>query len=615
MESDLAFELEIASAVAEAIGSPRALGVMLLVKYQEWAQLLDLVCDHRDYQDAGTFADDYLITELLKKSMNLPTGIDTAAVATSAFFEAEAGNAQTNERFSITDAVDHPEWWWRAEKYLRRILGPLDQRAFDQIENLAAHGPGSAVGLVGDVVPSTKYDSRPTVTERLASFARSLMPESWWDYHSIGPGPRVVQGNRFFTVLKNAKTDRGCAKGPILNVWIQKGIGAYIMLRLVLFGIDLRDQTWNRVLAEMARLWQLATIDLKQASDYTASVPTLQLLPDRWGHLLDLVREHVTEVPAENGTWRPVLLQKFCAMGNGFTFALQSAIFLSVVRAVVPPAEHSLTSVFGDDIICPQRYAGEVCTALEYLGFKVNLSKTCLAGSFFESCGTDWFHDQNVRPFYLRRARSKDSDLLEHAGADSAPYDGIPYPLQVANALRLWAQRRAKIDGHTGCDARFLPIWRDLVAKTPKFWRRPVPVEFGDSGFIVSYDEASDRVWTTKIKPFIGLTSRFGPWADVTGWDGFAISHVVLSPITVDRRSYGVVLANIARPPQEEQRLVRWRLGGPMVPVNEIPEDDDAPSYGLEPVRGQYGRPVAKWSAHVGWTEGFDWVQPNRDRD
>lgn len=577
LESDVKFELDFTLAIAEIVDSPRSLCVALLVKYHEWDQLLSLECRPSDYKDVGNFADDYLVTSLLQKSAVLPTGIDTKAVAQSAFYEAELHNLATNERFSMVSAVDHPDWWWRYQKYLRRLLGNLTTRDLERIVDSARHGPGSVVGLVGENVPSAKYDMISTVTEELKPFAESIMGDSWWDYHSLGPRLRTARGNKFFTVPKNAKTDRGCAKGPSVNVFLQLGIGEHIVRRLSYFGVDLKDQRVNQFLASMAWDWNLCTIDLRQASDLTAVVPTEQALSDRWCHLLGLARERYTEIEDHRGNRTLIALQKYCAMGNGFTFALQSAIFISVVRAFVPYELHWATSVFGDDIVCPRQYAPEVIAALEYLGFKVNHNKTCLAGAFYESCGTDWFQGQNVRPFFLRRE----------------PGSKIPYEVQAANALRLWSHRRAALAGVNGCDDRFKSLWERLRLATPGTWRKPVPLTLGDSGIIASLCETTLPNWTAKPVPLIGRAGLFSG-VDVTGWEGVAVKHVILAPKFRDRRTYGVLLSALSRTTSAP--------GG-------LPCKGEATaSYGREPVRGLFGAAVTKWAIVPDWPDGIDWT-------
>lgn len=606
--SDRQIELNCTLAVAEAIGSPRALTVSLLAQAGEWEQLLELECRPGDYEDVGNFADDYLITKILSKSSNLPLNIDVEAKARSAFYEAEAYNRATNERFSMTDAVDHPDWWWRCQKYLRRIMGPLDRKALDEVENLMRHGTGSVVGMHDELVPSKKYDMLPTVNEGLSDLADAIMGPTWTEYRSLGKPPVVVEGNQFFTVPKDAKTLRGCAKGPSLSVYAQMGFGRYLVKRLKHFGCDLHDQGFNQFLASRAQEWGLATLDLKTASELGALVPYNMLMSDQWANALGRIREEATIMPPVYGDdgsvvegRRVVRLAKYSAMGNGFTFPLQTAVFISVVRSVVPPVEHGLTCAYGDDLILPQRYASAVIEALEYLGFKVNHKKSCLAGNFFESCGTDWFNGQNVRPFFLRRTPESD---------DMPSRSGIPYHVQIGNRLREWSRRRNQMVGKEGCDARFEDLWKRLVADSPRAWRKPVPMGVGDSGFVTSFGEACAPGWCSKgLRPLIeaGPNTKLSD-VHVYGWEGIAYECMKVRPVRVDRRTYGVLLASLAGMPVRVPKCFPASERADTQCVDDWTKLSDQASLGEEPVRGLFGKPTSRWAITPVWPDGIDWV-------
>lgn len=605
-EPDFQFELNFTRNLARAIDSARSLTVFLLIENEEWDQLLGLKIEWRDYQDAGTFADDYLITSILKKSVNIPLILDRKLEAYLGFFESEHTNRLTNERFSITSAVDHPEWWWRCEKYLRKMMGPLDKTQLDRIISLAKHGPGAVVGLGRSVrVPSSKFDIRPTVTSRLAPFLNSLMGPTWTDYHTLGGGPTICDSNRLSTALKNAMTDRSTCTGVHMNVFGQLGAGRHLAERLKLFGIDIRDQGLNQWLSSKAEEWRLATIDLSNASNTMAKVPILQLVSDRWGHLLSILREEFVSSDLLGMTGkRQYELEMLCAMGNGYTFPLETMLFLSVVRAIVPPKLHWCTSVYGDDIICPQEYATDVITALEYLGFSANTSKSCLAGSFFESCGTDWLFGHNVRPFYLRR--TEDDETVDVQTPDGFR---IPYPVQAGNALRLWSKRRAAIDGKDGCDVRFEPLWRALVDQVPRDWQMPVPPSLGDSGLVCSFSETHTIKWNVRPKDL--RTVDVFQKTVLSGWEGYAVKHMVLSPVKADQKSFGVVLSNVghATPMTALELVRRWRVDR-VTALQIRTEVDNAleATLGAEPVRGLFGRPRARWAFIQYWPDGLSWV-------
>jgi len=57
--------------------------------------------------------------------------------------------------------------------------------------------------------------------------------------------------------------------------------------------------------------------------------------------------------------------------------------------------------VYGDDIAVRQSSALLLIETLKFCGFRTNVDKTFIHGPFRESCGADFFHGKNVRPFVL----------------------------------------------------------------------------------------------------------------------------------------------------------------------------------------------------------------------
>jgi hypothetical protein len=206
------------------------------------------------------------------------------------------------------------------------------------------------------------------------------------------------------------------------------------------------------------------------ASDLTAINAVQFLLPKRWWELMSLARCTYTKV---KGQW--VRLEKFSSMGNGYTFELETLIFLGVILAVMQE-DHlpENVGVYGDDLIFPREYKSEVASTLEFLGFRVNEKKTFGEGLFFESCGTDWFNGVNVRPFYLR-AFSKDD-------VEDGPYDFPTACYLAANAATRYAN---SLSGGSYRDVRFLPFWLRWFTAVPEFLRFRIPQGFGDDGGFV----------------------------------------------------------------------------------------------------------------------------------
>ena len=537
--SSLKLEVTTAQAICRIVDTPRALTVFLLLKYEEYGQLVNLDIDAGDYEDHSNFADDYLVTSILSKSTNLPLDIDTEQKALESFHDSERRCRRVNDKFCSERMENHPKVS-KAKRIIARTLGSLTTRDLEFTQDHFRFGPGATTGVRGSgSVLSDKYDEEIHLTHSLIPFYRAMLGDTWWSQQAK---PIVVEGNRFTTVPKNAKTRRGICIEPTLNIYGQLGVGALLRQRLLRSGTDLSSQLRNQELASSAYSEKLATIDLSAASDSIAWSTVLGLLPLEWFELLDVFRSTHSEVAGDT-----VELEKFSSMGNGYTFELETLIFKSISLACVPSEQHHQVSVYGDDIIVPQRYASDVISTLEFLGFSVNTQKSFLAGNFFESCGTDWFRGQNVRPFYLRQQQGSK----------------IPYTVQIANALRLYANR---VMGGLACDARFKPLWVALYKRVPGAWRKcRVPVTYGDSGLISSLDEAR-------------------PVSARDGLQGWVVLHMVLKPRERRKTSLGRLLAALA------------------CPVPEIA------TYGREPRRGLLGKPVPRKAIVFEWPQGYSWL-------
>jgi hypothetical protein len=539
-----AFQLEMSVTVGlcESVDSPRSLCVALLLRHGEWQQLLDLKCDPSHYTSDSQFADDYLVTEVLRKSPNIPLGIDRKEAALTSFYEAESQCKATNRSL----LHNPPSWLSDVRREIRNILGPLTLTKLKEVERAMAFGPGATTGVTGmGSVPSDKFDAQMHLTAELYPFYRSILGDPWWEHQA---NPLVVVGNRFATVPKTALTDRGICIEPTLNIFVQKAVGQVLRRLLARSGINLNTQERNRYLSRQAYILRLATIDLSKASDTVSLELVKSLFPDRWFVLLDLCRSKYTQLP--NGEFHE--LEKFSSMGNGFTFELETLIFWALIRTVVPIEERQHCAVYGDDIIVPQDYAAVVVERLGRLGFQVNEKKSFLAGSFFESCGTDWFEGRPVRPFYLRGAKGK-----------------IPYALQIANRLRSYLLQRTE---SAYSDARFRPVWERLIRLVPREWLHAVPEEFGDTGILCLPEEIGRAPW--RRHPTLGLS---------------CVRHIHLKPRKLRKATLGLWWSVLAGNQSNHRSL-----------MDILRNDEPLPPYSGESRRGLYGRLVSKVALHEG---------------
>lgn len=399
----------------EALDTPRALTCALLLKHKEFGQLVSLTTDPRSYEDATSYYRDAVATDWMRKCAGLPTGIDTPAVAVDDFFKCEKENARTNARLAPFvyggpfDGVRDERigcFIQSVKKVLRDILGPVPSSLDGRF------GPGSTFEDRGQLCTlPDKMSSRPTVTVGARCFS-DLWGDTLWSRalvqsHPHRSDPKSVRGNRFTTVPKDATKDRGIAIEPSINVYYQLAIGGHIRDRLKRVGIDLNEgQGIHQRFAEDASRdpdflvpGGMATIDLKSASDSVTRNLVKLLFPEEWYTVLESLRSPATQL---NGRW--YYLEKFSSMGNGFTFELETLIFLSVALAVCGSGGHPgrTVLVYGDDIIVPCRHASTLLSVLRFLGFTANHRKTFLESHFRESCGGDFFRGKPVRAHFVK---------------------------------------------------------------------------------------------------------------------------------------------------------------------------------------------------------------------
>jgi len=210
----------------------------------------------------------------------------------------------------------------------------------------------------------------------------------------------LVNYNKISFVPKTAKTHRAIAVEPLLNGYLQKGIDTVMRNRMKRIGINLQDQSLNQRLARQGSVDDsedsFVTIDLSSASDSISIGLVRNLLPPEWFDLLNSTRSHGYRLNGKFYTYH-----KFCSMGNGFCFPLETLLFAACCIACGCGVPGTDFSVYGDDIIVKRKHSGDVLRLLKTLGFIPNPSKTFIEGPFRESCGSDWFGGVDVRPYTL----------------------------------------------------------------------------------------------------------------------------------------------------------------------------------------------------------------------
>ncbi len=438
-----------------------------------------------------TFFREYQAVELASKfdGLVLP-GVDRKAVAMSKFLESEESCRAINSKlWRLMSGASIPLDTWQVLNLARQNISKcLGDFCWDETVPFMAFGPGASIGL-----PRKRRHRwykigfrNPTVTGECATLASQLF--SWfpqWRLKAevptasseletssmVRPDLSIVSGSRITTVPKNAKTDRVIAIEPLMNMYVQKGIGGVIRRRLKRVQVDLDSQTRNQELAKAGSLTgRLATIDLSMASDSVSCALVDMLLPGDWVTAMKMCRSNYSVLPSGE----TVFLQKFSSMGNGYTFELESLIFWALAKAcchLQDESERDL-SVYGDDIIVPVSVVASLIDSLAYVGFKTNVSKSYWEGPFRESCGKHYFLGHDVTPIYIR----KDIDRPERK-------------LWAANSIRRLAYRM--VGYNYGCDERLRRSY-DYVCRTiPRYLAKlSIPEGFGDGGLVRDFDTA-----------------------------------------------------------------------------------------------------------------------------
>lgn len=480
---------KVVSAIMLDLDTPRSLTVKVLIDHEEWDQLVSLRVDPAHYLDADSYFRDAAATELLRKCGDLPTSIDRETAAIEAFYKSEMDCCRTNLRlmphlfngpFEDQGELRIHAFLMRVRKWIDRTLGRLP----NDLEG--RFGPGATFsdrGVVETTIPH-KIQSRPSVTHEARCLLQFVEKTSWFRaLYSELPDrsdPDTIRGNRFTSVPKDATKDRGICVEPSVNIFLQLAAGGVIRKRLFDVGIDLEEgQAVHRRVAEVAsKTGRQATLDLSSASDTVCRRLVQLLLSDDWYSLLASLRSPFTRMRERPGPLKGskgekrgkpvwIYLEKFSSMGNGFTFELETLIFLGLAVCTaeelgIPAVIGEDIYVYGDDIIVPVECAKPLEQVLRYCGFTLNTRKSFSVGPFRESCGGDFFDGVNVRPHQLTEF----------------PNDPASW-ISLANGIR----RMATADYSSGFDR--LPLrsaWFRALDFLPSNIRRlRGPVQLGDA--------------------------------------------------------------------------------------------------------------------------------------
>lgn len=438
--------------------------------------------DPSSYDHPSTYYRDKQLLSLLSKNESISFGKDTKAAGLKKALEAEKQCLQTNIR--LKNLSSHEANSWKlihdVRHFVKSILG-----SFDWSETKPDFGPGSTsvlrgsraniVSKLGNLPECTAYGHDRVLLEILDKMPLYAISSGivTRERTSVSLAVRhlpIVDFDKIHFVKKNYKTDRAIFVGPMGNTMVQKGIGSLIRAKLRKYGLNLDKVA--PLHGEYARIGSIdgsiATIDLASASDTLSIEAVRLLLPEDWFDALDSVRVKRSDY----GDGKPIFNEKFSAMGNGFTWELESLIFYAIVLAVRHRygSRSNIVSVFGDDICVSTNLTNHVLDYLTFFGFIVNNDKTFTDGPFRESCGFDYFKGTLVTPTYFR-------------GYDERIHQ-IENTYIFLNRIRKMAHRN---NNYCGCDSLYRAIWQDLYKGLPKQFQLFGTETYGDTVILAGY--------------------------------------------------------------------------------------------------------------------------------
>lgn len=339
---------------------------------------------------------------LFQKNDDFYTGIDKEQVAYESFCQSERECAATNERLLnlelIPERNDVECILFYAQRKIASILG--EAPSFEDLP--FSFGPGVSTSCKNKTSARWKLSAPVTLSSSLASSYEEI---SRSHPHWLSGKPAVLCHGELQFVPKNFKTYRSIIIEPLLNGYVQKGLGTVLKQKLLKSGVNLYDQSINRERARKGSLdGSLCTIDLERASDTLSYQLVMDLLPFDWFELFDAAR---TGYVKYRKTGEVIPLEKFSSMGNGFTFELESMVFYALSYGIAKHFDiEADISVFGDDIIVPRALFDRIVHYFPIFGFTPNVAKSFSDGPFRESCGGDYFSGVDVRPYFLRGLKS-----------------------------------------------------------------------------------------------------------------------------------------------------------------------------------------------------------------
>lgn len=396
------------------------------------AEMRGLVWDAREDTGAYGFKCAYQMNNVFKRyrfENDLLSSDELEEAAEMQFFDNQCRLADL-DLASLPAYCRHVLLWARG--FCQDILGEYD---LEEHLALSRFGKKASVGIpMRKAVEAERYEWPITGSvEHITWFSRVALQEDdqareYVFSRSDGETPifKVVDTLALTFVPKTFKSLRSIMPNTTIGTFYSDGLGKVIAKRLKAAGYDIaRLQERHGKLARLASITgDLVTADQSLASDNITLDLVKAIVPDRWFEALNLGR--IGKVKLPSGI--VVHSTTFCTMGIGFTFPLQTLVFLSLLLAIDEVYLHGRArevSVYGDDLIYDVRMHPFVLTIFDRLGLKVNADKTFAEGPFRESCGSDYYSGVDVRPFLPKNERGSLVDRKNYELLLYGYYNGL----------------------------------------------------------------------------------------------------------------------------------------------------------------------------------------------
>lgn len=298
-----------------------------------------------------------------------------------------------------------------ARIYIAKTLGMYDD---EKCRSLCRFGSKASVGIPARSASEAARWELPISgsREQISWFDSEMsqiacVQEYWASQRADDPNRSTYQETSSLAltlVPKTFKAFRAIMPNTTIGSYMSFGIGELMRKALKRKGYDVRRlQMRHRVLAREASVHNMyVTADLSSASDSISVALVERLFPADWVEILN--RSRIGTVVLPDGS--VVQSETFCTMGIGYTFCLQTLVFLALLKAIEATLfnrwNRRTISVYGDDMIYVTPMHRTVVHVFEQLGFVINLDKTFHEGQFRESCGGDYYRGVDVRPFQPR---------------------------------------------------------------------------------------------------------------------------------------------------------------------------------------------------------------------